>query len=493
MGCNEFSCGTGLGSVVLPGDPSNNSILSAVPEFGGVTLSWSYPTTNPYAVAYVEVYRSISSSFLGATYLNRVSASFYFDAIPDTEIRKYYYWIVITSVNGTVGDPIGPASATPRASIEKTMLALTEKIDAGMLATSLRTEIDRITGLASLLDSETEARTLRDQVVAEALKAIQSDTGKALTYIAQETINRQTEDEALINSVDLIAAGIAEAQAAILNEQAVRVTKDTALAQQINQAEISLGDQVAAVQTSLSAEIDQTKQTVGALWTAKMTVNGLVGGFGLSNNGSLVEAGFDVDRFWVGRTKSNKIKPFIIDGGITYINDAAINKLTFSKLRDETGSLIVTNGKVQAKYIHVDQLAVNAAQITDGTLNSARIGQASIDTLHIAGEAVTVPRFFSGNVAAMNLGGGGGIIMYACDTSNSDRICTFQMYVNGSLVHTQSAGARSDNGSDTDSRIPVVLIYGLSGSWYDITVSVVAATVANEITQERIVILGAKR
>lgn len=206
------------------------------------------------------------------------------------------------------------------------MEALTEKIDSGLLSTSLRAKIDRITGLAADLDAETEARTLRDTVVAEAMAAIQADTSKALNYIAEEVVSRESATEALLSTVNILASGLEDAQAALVTEQTTRVNQDSALASQITQAETTLAGQVAAVQVTLGTEIDTVNghvQNIGALWTARMTVNNLIGGFGIYNDGTSVEAGFDVDSFWIGRTNENKVKPFIIYNS-TYIDDARI-------------------------------------------------------------------------------------------------------------------------------------------------------------------------
>ena len=162
--------------------------------------------------------------------------------------------------------------------------------------------------------------------------------------------------------------------AALQVESTTRATADTALANQITTAEASWGTNLTQVQTQLKAEIkvvDGKVFNIGALYTAKVAVNGLIGGFGIYNDGTTVEAGFDVDRFWIGRTSADKRKPFIIDGGIVYIDEGAINKLTFSKLRDESGSFIVQNGKIQAKYMEVDSLIVNQAQSKNYVAGSA--------------------------------------------------------------------------------------------------------------------------
>lgn len=166
----------------------------------------------------------------------------------------------------------------------------------------------------------------------------------------------------------------------------------------------------------------------GAYFTVVTNADGLIGGFGMYNNGTIVEMGFDVDRFWVGRTGADKIKPFIIDNGTVYINDAAINRLTFSKMRSEDGSLaftpavydgfgnVITPGKLKAAFIQVEQLIVDWAQIQNVEITTAQIASADIewariknvqvetaqiktaavDTLQIKGNAITASNFLKG-------------------------------------------------------------------------------------------------
>lgn len=173
-------------------------------------------------------------------------------------------------------------------------------------------------------------------------------------------------------------------------------------------------------------------------------MNGLVGGFGIYNNGTEVQAGFDVDNFWIGRTNADKKKPFIISNGVVYIDESAIQKLTFSKLRDESGSFIVEGGKVKATYLDADNLNVRGQvnvgaftgwgwpaagqggahlsaagflignptgggkylHITSGhgtggnaaiyTNIPAHLEDAQVSTLKLAGASVTVPSYVSG-------------------------------------------------------------------------------------------------
>lgn len=353
MGCNAWECGTGLTAITLPSDPSNNVVLSAIGVSGGVRVSWTYPTTNPHAIAFVKLFRGKSSVFANALSLSNVSSSYYVDIIPDNEITEYFYWIQLISVNGTELEVIGPKSATPLSSAAGILETLTGKIDSGVLATSLRTEIDRITSLSDLLNKAKEDWTFRDIVLAEALQNVEASAGQALTQVIQETLERKSEHEALIDQVNLIMASIDGTIAAVLEETKTLATDQEALASQLAQAEVSLAGQVANVQTNMETSIntlDGKVINIGALYTAKVSVNGLVGGFGVYNNGRQIEAGFDVDTFWVGRTNSNKVKPFIIANDVVYIDKARIRDADIDTMKIAGNAVTIPVSGYNASY-----------------------------------------------------------------------------------------------------------------------------------------------
>ena len=308
MPCESGVCGTGSWVGPKPGDPDNNSVLSATPAFGGIDVSWTYPELNPAAVAHTILYRGLTADFIGAVQHQIVSGGFFYDKV-DTGLT-YYYWITIVSVNGTVGAPIGPASATARPLIADLIEQLTGMIDNGVLAQSLKTKLAEISTLN--------------------------------TNLLDEIFDRETGNTSLASALADVDAGVAAAMTFVTEEVNTRVTNEAAIAESINLVAVTLGDDIAAVSTALTADIDAVTGIVDAMYTAKVTVNGLVGGFGIHNDGDSVDAGFDVDTFWVGRTAANKRKPFIIVGSETFIDEAVINKLTFSKLRAADGSFIVS-------------------------------------------------------------------------------------------------------------------------------------------------------
>lgn len=352
---SEWVCGTGTGNFPKPGDPDNNAILTATPAFGGIDVEWTYPGTNPQAVAHTILYRSTSSDPATRVRHKIVSGNFFYDKTTTSTLITYYYWIEIVSVHGTVGELIGPASASARPTIEQMIELLTGQIDAGVLATSLKTEIGRIELNSLDISQEMLDRAESDDALGVAFNEVSAHSDETRALLQEEVLARTDADEAFVTSVNTLYAELGESIAAVQTQQQALATDHSALASHVTTVQSELEDDLASVQTTLQTNINTVNGKVteiGALYTAKVDVNGLIGGFGVYNDGKTVEAGFDVDRFWVGRT-TNKRKPFIIENNEVFINEAAINKLTFNKLRDESGAFLVQDGKIKANYLEI--------------------------------------------------------------------------------------------------------------------------------------------
>lgn len=403
---SEWVCGTGGGNFPKPGDPDSNVILKATPAFGGIDVEWTYPNINPHAVAHTILYRSTSGDVNSAVRHAIVSGNFFYDKTTTATLIEYFYWIQIVSVNGTYSEMIGPASATAKPTIEQMIELLTGQIDAGVLAQSLKTEIGKIQLNKLAMDKELLALAEQDDALGAAYNEVVAFTENTRALLQQETLARADANSAFATNINTLYADMEDVVAAVQVETDARVTADKSLASQITTTQSQLGDQIASVQVGMQTKIDTVNGKVteiGALYTAKVDVNGLIGGFGVYNNGRTVEAGFDVDRFWIGRTR-NKRKPFIIEGNEVFIDEAAINKLTFSKLRDESGSFVVQNGKVKANYITIGDATIDTAKIKNAAITTAKIVDAAVDTLQIRGNAVTVPKFARGGYRAGNGG-----------------------------------------------------------------------------------------
>jgi hypothetical protein len=106
----------------------------------------------------------------------------------------------------------------------------------------------------------------------------------------------------------------------------------------------------------------------------------IAGGFGLTADEGTgdVDAGFDVDRFWVGKL-GQKTFPFIINGdtGETYIKEAVIQSLTINKLQAEDKSeLAFEDGKLKASFIEADNIVTRQMQSSSNVTVGGSTGPA---------------------------------------------------------------------------------------------------------------------
>ena len=368
MSCEDQSCGTGGWTGPQPGDPNNDVGLSANTVYGGINVVWTYPTLNPHAVAHTILYRGLNSTFAQAVQQAVVAGSVYYDKLSPVSDTTYYYWIKLVSINGTTADMIGPVSAIAKPLHAQTLESLTGRIELGVLAQALKTEIARIQLVDARVTGEITNRIAGNAALSALMTTIQTNIDEAITYVQQEIIERTEGDTALVDSLNLLATSVGDNLALFLEEQTIRVDKDTAyaadftllftetgnntaaiqteetarttadaaLASQITTVQSTLEGNIASVETSANTQIatlDGKVTAIGALYTVKLSVNGLVGGFGVYNNGQFVEAGFDVDTFWVGRTGPDKVKPFIIDSGIVYLDKARIRNADIGTLK----------------------------------------------------------------------------------------------------------------------------------------------------------------
>lgn len=162
-----------------------------------------------------------------------------------------------------------------------------------------------------------------------------------------------------------------------------------------------------------------------AQYNVKLDVNGYVAGFGLYNEGAGA-SGFIVraDKFVVGSAGSNRT-PFVIDGGVTYIDAAVIKDGTITSAKigtlnaDKiTGGFLdmarINTGAITAEKMAVGTItaasgviadaAITTAKIADAAITSAKIADASITNADIANATITGAKIATATIATANIG-----------------------------------------------------------------------------------------
>ena len=270
--CTTSACGTGGYTGPAPGDPDNNAILSAVPAFGGIDVSWSFPTTNPHAVSHTQVYRGTTSVFANAL-LHRVVAGNSFRDWIDTE-TTYYYWIrIVATPSGNVGDPIGPASATALPAIGAIIDGLTGQLEEDQLSIDLKNRLSEITTLSGNLADEIIARQDAEAFLAAALEAANAGVDEALAFIGSEITTRTTADSAMASQIDLMVAAVDDAVAAIATETTARADGDSALASQITTLATTVDGHTSAITTEQTTRANADSALSSQITTLTSSVN----------------------------------------------------------------------------------------------------------------------------------------------------------------------------------------------------------------------------
>lgn len=187
-----------------------------------------------------------------------------------------------------------------------------------------------------------------------------------------------------------------------------QAAKDTANAQAVQTLQTAVQGQTASIQQHA-----QTLNGLEAQWTLKVQSGNIVSGIGLASNNGVSDFAVRADKFYIapptgggkGRTPFTVLtSPQVINGvrvpAGTYIDSAFIQDGSISTAKIANAS--IDNAKIKDGSISnakIENGAIDTAKIRDGVITTAKIGVAQIDTLQIAGEAVTVPRAQSFEIA----------------------------------------------------------------------------------------------
>lgn len=361
MSCNEvdLSCGTGGnngGNSGSSGMPSGFGGITADGLVGGIRVKWGYPVENSGAVAYVQVHRAPSPHLNNATLVAVVNANYYEDYFDSDEPQNFSYWIRYVATNNKAGEFIGPATARSFDKRQDYLDNLYGQIDEDVLATQLKEKLDGIRLNSLDINQEIIDRAKETDALGARLTEVKGFTDDSLAILQEEIKTQAEENSAVGQYVNILMTEVDENKAAVETEKEARIDEDKALAKSLEKIDIELNGNEVLGEAGLRGMVNELTGEVYGMWTAKVETNGLIGGFGLANDGTTVEAGFDVDRFWIGRSSNDSESggrpkdgyyPFLISD-----NDIAFNgKVSFSNVTGEDRPVpYATRNEYQGNY-----------------------------------------------------------------------------------------------------------------------------------------------
>lgn len=395
------------GGVTKPppiGDPVYTSIqLFASRVREGIRVSWFIGTALPWGVSYVTLYRSTSPTWSDSMpELWTGSANQYLDTVDDLELEtKYYYWIILTSVNGTDSIRVGPSSATMTPWLTQTLADLANSITSSQLNRDLQEQITSISTFQTGLD-------LLDDKYAGINAAASYELNLFRTQLEEEGVARidsvhylQNDISNAVYTINGIGAQFNASFAAIITEQAVYADNTSSLASEVRRLEASIeGDKD---NPGLSALVEENKTAVADLergvranWTLKTQASNqygtVVAGIGLEvtdidpNNGNASGSETPISRFIV------RADQFAILGS-TYYPAGYVPPIVDPNDPDfdpTAQNLYFDNANEVIPF-----MIGNVDGVSTTVINKAIIADASIDTLTVGGNAITAAASFN--------------------------------------------------------------------------------------------------
>ena len=246
-----------------------------------------------------------------------------------------------------------------------------------------------------------EEQTLRvsgDEGLSQRINVMGVRVDNAEVVITNEVTQRINGDTALSTRIDQMGTRVGTAEAAISTETTQRVNADNAIQQTISTQYAAVNNNLSLLQSSqtttannvaaLTTAMQQVQAQVGAnavaiqqetqaraaadgtlyaQWTLRVDVAGRVSGFGLASDANVSDFIVRADRFSIAspsvQSGINPQMPFIV-----------------------TTTPQIVNGRSVQPGVYIRD-----AFIENGTITSAKIGIAEVDTLTIRGNAVTIP------------------------------------------------------------------------------------------------------
>lgn len=389
----------------------------------GVNLSWQdCTTTQP-----LTTYRVSSGTTQAAATLRGLTLSTkYFQG--EVIIASRRYWVVAVDAGGNVSAG-GYVELFSGGNVDASIDAATAELQQGLDAVTSQIT-NPATGLA--------ATRLLAEAAAQAPAVQYLEQATDLDALAQTTLRSLLQGT---DSRQAIAAARSELATRVATDVAAEASQRVILGVQVGEQGAAVGQQqIALTQT---AQVLATHDGIlRGTWGVTFDVNGRVTGFKIMATGQQTDAVWLVDKFAVGLPGANgqTVYPFIV-GTVAGQPAVAIN-----------GNLYVDGGII-ARHLAANSVtttalaaqSVTATNMAAGSITAANaaLGNASVDTLQIAGQAVTVPAFVSGNTNDLNMAyvisGTGTYQVFILASMVMSTVGTFRLSVDGNTIYQEEA------------------------------------------------------
>jgi hypothetical protein len=405
--------------VIVPPAPTS---LTADGVFTKVLLAWNQSTNAaPYGNhAFTEIWRSQAEDLSSAVLVGTTNAFIYTDEGVDYG-STHYYWVRFVSDTNTPGPYSNMASGTTIENIAATMAALSETLadlpGYNLLATGQNAAV--VIKASSTPSTRTDSSALGPHDF-----WVDTDDGQVYTRNAANSAWVASRDSTLVSlygatsyTGSTITSAMASAQADIITVTSAQSSTAASLSSLSTIVTNNNNTLTSAITTEASSRTtgDQTNATaitnltstvvgnnntltasVNTLGTTTANINGdldamyviqaetesngsksaagmVIGSNANSGSGAQSYVQFRADKFavWSG---SASVAPFIISGGVVYIDDARIKDAAITTAKISNAAIETAKiGDAQITTAKIANLQVTNALIADATIEDAKI------------------------------------------------------------------------------------------------------------------------
>lgn len=328
------------------------------------------------------------------------------DNTPVAGKSKGYY--VVTSMNNTLSGSIDFAitynNVTYNLSVSVSKLVVGYQITSGLPDTNL------FEGRMIYNNDDNKLYKYENSEWVPVVRAVDLSGQIASGQIAEDAVDSSNLATSLANRINLIDA-----------PSTGLVTQVSGISTRLS----NFNNSGVTIEQSATATANSIDDLSGQ-YTVKIDNNGHVSGFGLASNtvDGTPQSAFIIraDKFAVvdpastannlTNTPTADALPFLIDGGVVYlktavikdgsIGNAKIGSLDAAKINSGFISADrIDTGAITAAKLATTELITLSAQIKNGIIETAKIGDLQVSTLKIANNAVTVPAsvYTTGNIS----------------------------------------------------------------------------------------------
>jgi Domain of unknown function (DUF1983) len=197
----------------------------------------------------------------------------------------------------------------------------------------------QLTALAASITTEQLARIGGDEALASDITNLWAQRNADYAVIVTNNLARVDGDTALAQSIATLTSSLNGLTSTVTTNNEARIQGDSALASSIS----SVNTSVSGLSTTVSQHTTSINGIQGK-YAVKIDANGYITGFGLvaTNNNAAPTSKFTVlaDNFEIVTPGSAAVRPFYVEGGVTYIRNVVIDSAAIGTATIGTLNLI---------------------------------------------------------------------------------------------------------------------------------------------------------